>query len=461
MNQNTKIKRLRIGLYTAIVTVLAVGVLVVLNLLVGSLPSTYTKFDTSIVSYYDLGEQTQTALSAISEDVDVYLIAEEGSRNTVIDELLARYQALCGRIRVTYVDPAFQPTFVSKYTDETLSQNSLIVQSARRYRIVRYEDIFLSVQVPNYETYTYDTKTTFNGEAAITGALNFVTCETVPTIYMTANHEEFNFSDTLAADIEYGSFALFDLDMAESEDIPQDCTCLVINSPSQDFTEQEIEQVRRYLERGGKVIFVSPMYKVSTPRLFALMAECGAVGTEGVIQDSDANYFLSGYPTILTPDLEDSPILDRTGSGIYTAMYLAHGIQKGQSDGWTYTPLMTTSKSARIEGEDTVYNGPFQVAAMMQNTVGGTVVWFTTPYMLLDELDTNYASGGNSVYFLTTLDYLCDKAPSASISAKEMQVAALHMTSASSTLWSILLIGVLPLCIIGVGFLIWRRRKNR
>ena len=50
---------------------------------------------------------------------------------------------------------------------------------------------------------------------------------------------------------------------------------------------------------------------------------------------------------------------------------------------------------------------------------------------------------------------------SISIRAKSLDAEGLTVTQSSSSLWSIIMIGVIPLSLIGIGIAVWVRRKRK
>ena len=50
---------------------------------------------------------------------------------------------------------------------------------------------------------------------------------------------------------------------------------------------------------------------------------------------------------------------------------------------------------------------------------------------------------------------------SISIRAKSLDTTGLTVTQAESTLWSIVMIGLIPLALVAIGIVIWIRRKRR
>ena len=91
---------------------------------------------------------------------------------------------------------------------------------------------------------------------------------------------------------------------------------------------------------------------------------------------------------------------------------------------------------------------------------GGKLFWVTSSYMLDSYIDSA-VSGGNSNLFLNVLNWMGGQEESISIRAKSLDTTGLTVTQAESTLWSIVMIGLIPLALVAIGIVIWIRRKRR
>ena len=152
----------------------------------------------------------------------------------------------------------------------------------------------------------------------------------------------------------------------------------------------------------------------------------------------------------------------------YILTPLAQPIVETEDAAADITWLLTTSDSAyakqaalemtvtdREEGDT---DGPFHVAALSEQ--GGKLFWATSSYMLDSYIDSA-VSGGNSNLFLNVLNWMGGQEESISIRAKSLDTTGLPVTQAESTLWSIVMIGLIPLALVAVGIVIWIRRKRR
>jgi ABC-2 type transport system permease protein len=92
----------------------------------------------------------------VDEKITIYLWAQSGSEDAQIKEFLSRYSELNPNIIIDYVDPAYNPTFISQYIGadgKEPSSNSLVVVSDKRFKVVDYYNIY---------QYDYDQDTLYN-----------------------------------------------------------------------------------------------------------------------------------------------------------------------------------------------------------------------------------------------------------------------------------------------------------
>ena len=173
-------KLLKKGSYSLLLTVVVIAIAVFVNLLAGELPSSATKIDVSENKLYTIGDETKSVVSALNEDVTLYLVAEDGSEDSTLDELLTRYRDLSSHIKYEKKDPVRNPSFTSQYTSEEVASNSVIVVGEKRSKVIPYSDLYESSV--NYQTYSMET-TGFDGEGQITSAIAYVTTDDLPILY--------------------------------------------------------------------------------------------------------------------------------------------------------------------------------------------------------------------------------------------------------------------------------------
>ena len=224
--------RLRSGAYAAGLTVAAVVLAVLVNLVVRAVPTRYTQFDLTEAGLYTLSDGSRQMARSLPQDVTIYYLVETGSEDTIITKLLDRYAAESSRIRWELKDPAVYPTFGARYGAGAAQGGSLIFVSGGRSRVLEAADLY-DHDYSGYSVTGSETMT-FGGESRITAALYQVTGGQSLAVYYTTNHGEQALTDTLTQALEAQSLTAAPLDLL-TETIPQDCSLLVINTPQQDF----------------------------------------------------------------------------------------------------------------------------------------------------------------------------------------------------------------------------------
>lgn len=135
-NRRKNRKNLKHGTYSMGVVAVFVAILVVVNLLIQELPSKYREIDLSTQKMYSIGDQTKKLLKNLDKDVTLYFIAQKGSESSDIEKLLERYEESSDHVKVEQKDPAVNPKFTSQYTTEGVNNNSVIVVSGDKSKVV-------------------------------------------------------------------------------------------------------------------------------------------------------------------------------------------------------------------------------------------------------------------------------------------------------------------------------------
>lgn len=464
--------RFRAGSYSVAAAAVVIAIAIFLNLIVGSLPSTMTEIDMTANSIYALSDQTKRIAASLDKDVTMYIICNQGNEDDTIQRLLNRYADLSSHIKVTSVDPTIDPTFLTKYELElsTLYENSVLVVSDSKNRLVGYDEIFVTEYSMDYYSYNYTTTTTFEGENALTNAIHYVSSDDLPKVYTLTGHGEEVLSDSIKAMLEQDNFEYEDLSILTAEALPEDAAAVIIHQPATDLNEDEAALLTSYLENGGNVVLVTGYMSVDgMPNLLTVTRAMGLELSEGIIIEGDRNMRLTRYPYYILPDAASHDVTDSIiNAGYYILSPLAQPIVETADSTASITWLLTTSDSAyaKVDAlnmtttskEDGDTDGPFNVGAVSEK--GGKLLWLTGDGMF-DEYIDSAVSGGNSNLLLNTLNWMGGQEESISIRAKSLDETGLSVTESESGFWSAVMIGVIPAALVAVGIIIWARRKRR
>ncbi|MBR5221046.1 MAG: GldG family protein [Clostridia bacterium] len=490
MSNNTKqnnLKTTKMGAYSAFLTLVVIAFVIVVNLMVGELPTTVTKFDTSSLKLYTLTNSTIDIVEGLTEDVTMYYIAQNGTEDINIEEMLNRYSSYSNRIKVRKIDPTSNPGFSEKYTDD-LSNNSVIVESAKRSSVVTNEEIYTK-QYTEEDIYNYymtgmepSGTTYFNGEGALTTAIDYVTAEDLPVLYIVTGHGEAIVSETVLADAKAENILTEELALLTVTEIPADAGAVMINAPTSDISETERDVLLTYLDLGGKMILVTDYESFSDakmPNLAAVAKAWGLQAQSGLLMEGNANNFMQ-YPFYLLPNVnaESDVAMNLNSTNITTILPFAHGISKVAETDKFVEGVLTTSADAFViadlearinefvdsetpekayEKQDGDAAGTFFVAASAEDTTtGGKLLWVSSSFFISDEF---YSYNGE--LFMSALTMLCEKSSSISILGKAMQIQSLAVSSAAVAFWGAVLILLLPVGTVVLGLAIWNRRRKR
>ena len=451
------------GSYAIVMTVLVLALLIVVNILAGALPANLTKLDISSSKLYSVTSNTKAVVNALEQDVTIYWVVQSGKEDDVIDNLLAKYDSLSDRIQVVKKNPDVYPTFAQQYTDETVANNSLIVVSGEKYRYVPYSDIY----VTQGSQYSYSYSTSFDGEGAITSAIDYVVSTELPELYTLEGHGEQALPESFSQQLEKENVETESLSLLTVDEIPEDAAALLIHAPSSDISQEEAEMLLAYVQSGGKLLVLAgPVADGELTNLYGLLSGYGITVAEGIVSEGDRSHYAFQAPYILLPDLGDSDITAPLSEKNYYAIVpVAAGLQlSGDS---RVTSLLDTTDSAysKIAGysqttydkEDGDIDGPFSLGVEIDD--GGEILFFTSSY-LLDDMYNAYSSGANSDLVMNGISSLLGERQAMSIRSKSLNYNYLTISDSAASLLKFVMIGLVPLLYLAMGgATLWDKRR--
>ena len=334
----------------AAVSVIAVLALVVLNLLLTQLGAKKLLYiDLTPEEFYTVSDTMKTHTGAIldtlerkDEKVKItfctdpdYLVAAQSLRMPYF-LALGLENAFPDRVEVETVNVAYNPTAVSKYKANSLTQiaqTDIIVSYGQRYRIFSADSMWVSDTDGNLYS--------FNGEYKLASIIMSVTAKELPVAYFVTNHGEVYFDasdrsrpENAEAQQIYNLLSERGLDVKlldlSKENIPDDCVLLVINNPKSDFCDgnisendksslgyiSETEKLDRYLvmEQGAVMVAKDPSVKLHNFDLF--LYEWGFDIPDATVSDSEYHMLGSNDMIIGAYDTGE----DSYGMAIYESL---------------------------------------------------------------------------------------------------------------------------------------------
>ena len=266
-----------------------------------------------------------------------------------------------------------------------MPNNSLVVESGERSRYISYNDIYLS----EADMYSYTYTTSFDGEGAITSAIDYVVTEDLPQLYVLEGHGEAELPATFVDQLEKENYEQNTFSLLTEDAVPEEADCVLIYAPESDISEEEKTMLADYVAGGGKLLVsAGPTEDGTLTNLYSLLADYNRYTystVDGIVVDNDREHYAFGAPYVLLPDLAESDITNSLiEENYYALMPIAQGLTVGETSDATVTALMTTSDSAfskaagyslsTYEKEDGDTDGPFSVAVSIEAAGGGQIV---------------------------------------------------------------------------------------
>ncbi|MBQ7944370.1 MAG: Gldg family protein [Lachnospiraceae bacterium] len=467
---SVSVKNVSMGAYSSVTIVIALAIVVIVNMAVAKLPSKYTNIDVTDDQLYSITEQTEEILANLTEDVTIYAIVAEDNADTTVAQTLKCYEDASEHITVTYVDPLVNPQFYSQYSS-SMSQHSLVVESAKRYKVIDYYDLYQSEM--DYTTYS-TTVTGYDAEGQITSAISYCVSDDMPKVYMIAGHNEYSLDSGFTTALEKENIEYETISLMDYETVPEDAECLIIHAPESDFSEDDATKVIDYINQGGKVFMTTEYVPEDQPNFESIMEAFGISLIKGYAVDVQAgNYYQT--PIYLLPNVEVSAYSSNlTGDYTYVFAPYAQGLEVAEdTDEITYTTLLTASEESYVktnleaatsfEKEEGDVEGPITLGVVAEKTTDagtGTLFVFSCAQIFTDSA-SQAVSGTNQQLFSNIMGTVANHEISVSIPVKSYTMEYLTASTGDIILFEVVAIVAIPLALIIIGLVIWLKRRKK
>ena len=482
--RHTARRRLARGLDASAAVLLALALAVMVNYLA---QRHYARADWSRTRFYALSEKTASLLEAVSNrvEVTVFFQADHAAREDVLN-LLEEYARACPLLRVERIDPhrnlARAEELARRYQVSEL--NVVIFDRGGRTRVVRAEDLMEMDYAGTLQGLPPKPRA-FLGEQAFSAALQSVLQERPPVVYFLRGHGERDINDRdpyagyseLAQRIRDDNAEVRDFTLAEQHGIPDGADAVVIPGPTKDLADQEIELLRTWVEKNGRLMVLLDTGPASG--LDALLASWGVRLDEDVVVDpqrslTGLDLFVDTYgPHPITRNLQNissvfymprsiEPVSVPTGQVDQVDRPVVTPLAYSSSDSWAESDL--DHKPMKYESRND-RRGPISLAVAVERGSASLEEMDIRPTRLVVMGDTDFLSngalsGGNEDLFMSALNWLLDREQLMAIAPKPVQETRLVMTGLqiNSLFW---IVTVMMPGLIGIlGFGVWLQRRS-
>lgn len=474
--------RWRHGKLNALLMAAFLLICVLLNVAVKALEDEYGwKRDFSFNGYATTGEETAEVLSQLSQEVELYLLYQNGSVDAQVLHLLERYAVLCDWITVYPTDIVRSPGVLSRFQGElgnAIEADTVIVNcpSTGRYKILTYADFI--TQGYNMEQGTFEIEG-LAYEKELTEAIVYVAQSRVPTIGFLQGHAELD-QDALAVFLSYLSSNNYDTRFVNllAGDTLDEVDMLVLAAPQKDLSDAEVNMISDFARTGGSLLamrdYTDPLD--SMPNYLALLRSYGIVPMEGVVvagaQDTGSYYEeqLSLLPYMTALDMT----LPLINAGMDVLLMPAATAFENPADPTESLSVATVLKTGPNAYVRSLSDGVVSIEQQPGDVSGEISVALFAHRMFSDGNISRAFAIGNSAMFINEYIYqrtfneefilmlLGELLPDKTVSLDIMASTALRpaLTVGSQSIGIVLTV-LIPLLVIIAGLCVLLPRRNR
>lgn len=463
-------RKFRSGAYVTLLSIIVIVIVFVVNMIISKMD---LKVDVSSQNLYTLTKDTKDIAKDLKDDVTIYYMVEEGKQDEHVQKIAEKYDSLSNHIKLVTKDPVLYPKFATQFgIKDTLSENSFIVvnKSNDRAKYIPYKDMM----VTEIDQTTYQENVTgIDVEGKLTSAIQYVTTNKLPLIYVVQGHGETDIGTEFKSSMSKQNVQVKTLETLTTESIPKDCNALFFNTPMTDLSDDELTMIKNYMTAGGNVVLNLDYNIIQLKNFKTLVNYYGIDVVDGVIVETDSSMYYPKNPINLFPQVDSNDITQKVieNKG-HVIMPVASGLKvlNNIRSSLKVTPLLTTSSNSfsklNLQANTTAkekgdIDGPFNVGMLATDTyqqVVSKMVVYSSHYTFDDQAIKNYA---NNYILSGTVGYLAGNTSSLSIPSKSTQDETVQLTAQNLILWGSIVIIIIPIIVLVIGFVITylRRRK--
>jgi len=460
-----------------LIIVLVLAILVVINYL---LARNHYRFDFTESKLHSLSHQSVKVVKNLKEEVKIQCFFREGNFSRLkMENLLQIYAYHSNKIKYNFIDPDKNPGLVKRY--EVSVDGTTIFESQDK-----------------------DSRITTTSEEDITNAIIKVTREKKKVIYFLEGHGEASIEDTeqrgysiAKEEMEKLGYEVKKQDLALGDIFPQDSALLVIPGPEKDLLTNELDTIKTYLEKGGRILLmVDPE---NAPGLRSFLEPLGFKLEDDLIVDTVSRLLGGDYFMPVISEYEYHEITKDFRYATFFPYARSVNLVEDKPEGISTSVLAKSSDRSWSEREldqsEVAFNenvdklGPIPVAAVAtikskkekideekteeekkaepEKAEEDKLAAVEKEGRLAVFGDSDFASNGyynlsgNGNLFLNTVNWLTEEPDLISIQPKTSTPRAIQLTPSQGRMVFFTSFIILPLIVLVTGVSVWVRRRSK
>ena len=469
-----------------LIVVLCVGY-VSLNLWVRTL--NLEDIDFTANKRYTLSDASKQAISKVNQDIKIYVYGYK--EDSTFIGLLKQYCNTNDKIHYEIITEENNPALIQQYSIQE-GYFVVILECGEAKKVIDASSEFTTYDYTTYESVDVT-------EQVMTNSILSLTDENKPKI---TGHNEYNLSEmtVLTNFLKNEAFEYDTLNIFSSEAIPEDCNILAIMSPTIDFFETEITEIKNYINKGGNIYITmdTDFKNTQFPNLQLLLEEYGCSIQNGyIIEQENGHYANANFPYLILPEVSQSNKITADIYSAKTQLILMFASKIVYKDDQTLSSLNVTKETLLSSSDNSLFitnvmtsnlndalksaeKGKSDISALFSKEIATTneqgeettnnseMILVSCGRFIADtnvsELGASYplsAYGSNKDFVINGLSYLGKKENNLTIRKDIAGTSYKYTASESQDRVVKVIIFCVPLLIIFIGVFIWLNRKKR
>lgn len=470
--------------YTAMTSALLLIVaILIVNIIASVLSDKISlKIDLTRDNILSFSDTTKQVLDELDMDVNIISLIpqSDNSREMIqVDEVLKKYENSSSKITYTRVDTKRNPAVLNKYQRDGKpldSDYNVVFETERMYEVVNVNDLLMMYK-------DNDTQNILAGalsaEQYFSSAIVKVTKGSNITALISSGHGECFTAENFKNNILPGSGYEFKDITLSTETIPENADLLILASPENDYSADEINKIDSYLKAGGDIAILADADTPDLANLFAYMSEWGVSYEYGMAADEDETNYV-GYKTYILGQLTDNEVVNSMGvQGQQLVFPLARPVTAKETVNTSVNVLATTGENGFVkqnvyssndsfEEGDTTKKSDLALIVSRTNSIDSTSHMFVMGTSLFmgsysSENSPFYElleQSGNRKFISGVMSYMTDQPSSFYIMPKNIVQDKVIINQMSIYICTMVTVVFIPLAILAWGLITWIRRRQ-
>lgn len=447
----------KFGLNSILMVVIFVTILSILNFI---LARHELRFDFSDAGTFSLSPQTENVLEHLKDEVKfIGFFTDDSKIRSKARDLLENYKRESNKVSYIIVDPDKKPAMTKQYG--ITEYDKIIVESEGRATTARNIT-----------------------EEALTSALIRSSRKTKKTIYFVEGHGESSIDDTkrngyaLIKDaLQKQGFTVKKLLLLSKGHIPGDADVVIIGGPKRSFTAGEFGSIQKYLEGNGRLFLaIDPMLETGFE---TFLAPWGLQLKDDIILDPGSGMG-AAIPTINPGSYPPHEITQNFNLATFFPLSRSVSFDASLAGTYQFSPILQSGPdtwlTTQVAGELRVdpardRKGPIVFGGVLtpvtKDTSSSDTESDTKKQMRIvvvgdSDFGTNSIAraAGNGDLFQNIISWLADEGDLVSIRPKEVPTTTLLLNDKQMGIIFSVSVLILPFGIMGIGLMIWRKRRR-